>query len=131
MAKDTSDGSTSLISRALVLEGEISGDENLHVDGRVKGIIRLTGDLVVGASGAVEAEIDARSIIIQGTVTGKALARRQFEVQPSGRFNGECTAASYEIREGAVFEGISKMSGSRPHGEQTSLAPDPNLKQEK
>jgi cytoskeletal protein CcmA (bactofilin family) len=131
MAKDASNGSTSLVSRAVVVEGEISGDENLHVDGRVKGIIRLTGDLFVGASGAVEAEIDARNIIIQGTVTGKVLARRQFEVQPSGRFNGECTAASYEIREGAVFEGISKMGSSRPLGEQSHLSPEPNLKKKK
>jgi len=128
MVKDASAGSTSLVSRPVVIEGEISGDENLHVDGRVKGIIRLTGDLFVGASGAVEAEIDARNIVIQGTVTGKVLARRQFEVQPSGRFNGECTAASYEIHEGAVFEGISKMSSSRPQSDKAPLSPDPNLK---
>ena len=128
MVKDASAGSTSLVSRPVVIEGEISGDENLHVDGRVKGIIRLTGDLFVGASGAVEAEIDARNIVIQGTVSGKVLARRQFEVQPSGRFNGECTAASFEIREGAVFEGISKMSSSRPQSDKTPLSPDPKLK---
>jgi len=109
MVKDVASGSTSLVSRPMVVEGEISGDESLHVDGRVKGIIRLKGDLFVGVSGIVEAEIDARNVVIQGTITGKVLARRQLEVQPSGRFNGECTAASYEIREGAVFEGISRM----------------------
>ncbi|MCK7507668.1 MAG: polymer-forming cytoskeletal protein [Desulfobacterales bacterium] len=65
------------------MEGEISGEENLHVDGRVKGIIRLAGDLFVGAGGVVEAEVDARNVVIQGTVTGKVLARRQLEVQPS------------------------------------------------
>jgi cytoskeletal protein CcmA (bactofilin family) len=112
MAKDTSSGSTSLVGRPVVVEGEISGDENLHIDGRVKGTIRLTGDLFVGAGGVVEAEVDARNVVIQGSVTGKVLARRQFEVQPSGRFNGECTAASFEIREGAVFEGISRMISS-------------------
>lgn len=114
MAKDASVGSTSLVSRPMVVEGEISGDENLHVDGRVKGTIRLSGDLFVGTGGVVEAEVDARNVIIQGTLTGKVLARRQLEVQPSGRFNGECAAESYEIREGAVFEGVSRMITSAP-----------------
>lgn len=117
MAKDASSGTTSLVSRPVVVEGEISGEENLHVDGRVKGVIRLAGDLFVGASGVVEAEVDARSIVIQGAVTGKVLARRQLEVQPSGRFNGEATAASYEIRQGAVFEGVSRMLGSKSQSE--------------
>jgi cytoskeletal protein CcmA (bactofilin family) len=70
----------------------------------------------------VDAEVDARNIVIQGAVTGKVLARRQFEIQPSGRFNGECTAASFEIREGAVFEGISRMLGGKS---QTDKAPAP------
>jgi cytoskeletal protein CcmA (bactofilin family) len=112
MAKDATSGSTSLVSRPMVVEGEIIGDESLHVDGRVKGIIRLKGDLFVGVGGVVEAEVDARNVVVQGTISGKVLARRQLEVQPSGRFNGECTAASYEIREGAVFEGVSRMIGT-------------------
>lgn len=114
MAKDASSGTTSLVSRPVAVEGEISGDENLHVDGRVKGIIRLTGDLFVGAGGVIEAEVDARNVVIQGSVIGKVMARRQLEVQPSGRFSGECTAASYAIHEGAVFEGISKMISGGP-----------------
>lgn len=109
MAKDGSSGSTSLVSRPMVVEGEIIGDESLHVDGRVKGTIRLKGDLFVGVGGIVEADVDANNVVIQGTITGKVLARRQLEVQPSGRFNGECTAASFEIREGAIFEGVSRM----------------------
>ncbi len=126
MAKDASSGTTSLVSRPVVVEGEISGEENLHVDGRVKGVIRLSGDLFVGASGVVEAEVDARSIVIQGAVTGKVLARRQLEVQPSGRFNGEATAASYEIRQGAVFEGVSRMLGSKPQAEKPAEPADPS-----
>ena len=111
MAKDSKSGSISLVSRQIIVEGEISGDENLHVDGRVKGHIRLNGDLFVGANGVVEAEVEARNVIILGTLTGKVLAREKLEIQPSGRYNGESTAGSYEIREGAVFEGISKMLG--------------------
>jgi cytoskeletal protein CcmA (bactofilin family) len=128
MVKNSSSGSTSLVSRPVLIEGEISGDENLHVDGRVRGIIRLSGDLFVGTSGTVEAEIDARNVVIQGAVSGKVLARRQFEVHPSGRFNGECTAASFEIREGAVFEGVSKMSSSRLQNDKPPVPSEPNLK---
>jgi cytoskeletal protein CcmA (bactofilin family) len=112
MVKNPAASSTSLVSRPVFIEGEVTGEENLHVDGRVKGVIRLTGDLCVGASGTVEAEIDARNVVIQGSVTGKVIARQMLEVQASGRFSGECTAASIEIREGALFEGTSKMINS-------------------
>jgi cytoskeletal protein CcmA (bactofilin family) len=126
MVKESASGATSLVSRPVVVEGEISGEENLHVDGRVKGSIRLAGDLFVGASGVVEAEVEARNIVIQGTLTGKVLARGQLEVQTAGRFNGESTAGSYEIREGAVFEGISKMLGrSHPPGKPPAAAEAP------
>jgi len=109
MVKNPAAGSTSLVSRAVLIEGEVTGEENLHVDGCVKGVIRLAGDLYVGASGRVEADIDARNVVIQGSVIGKVIARQLLEIQPSGRFSGECTAAAIEIREGALFEGTSKM----------------------
>ena len=126
MGKESASGTISLVSQQIVVEGEIQGDENLHVDGRVKGSIRLNGDLFVGANGVVDAEVEARNVIIQGALTGKVLAREQLEVQPTGRFNGESTAGSYEIREGAVFEGISKMLGrSNPKNSQKVTAKSP------
>jgi cytoskeletal protein CcmA (bactofilin family) len=121
MSKATDAGATSLVSRDVLIEGEVAGEENLHVDGRVKGVIRLAGDLFVGSGGLVEAEIDARNVVVQGTLAGKVMARQQFEIRPTGRFNGECTAASIEIREGAVFEGTSKMIG--PAAAKTPGAP--------
>ena len=119
MANEPGSETTSLVSRHVSIEGEVSGAESLHVDGRVKGTIRLAGDLFVGAGGVVEAEVDARNVVIQGTVTGKVLARRQLELRPGGRFSGECTAAAYEIREGASFEGISRMFSTRETGANT------------
>jgi len=62
---------------------------------------RLNGDLLVGATGLVEGEVDARNVVIQGAVSGKLTARNQLEIKPSGRLTGECSAASIEIKEGA------------------------------
>ncbi len=109
MSRPPDAGLTSLVSKELVIEGEVTGQENLQVDGRVKGVIHLAGDLFVGAGGLVEADIDARNVVVQGTLSGKVIARQRFEIRPTGRFNGECSAASIEIREGALFEGTSKM----------------------
>jgi cytoskeletal protein CcmA (bactofilin family) len=125
VAKGASSGTTSLISRQVVVEGEISGEENLHVDGRINGSIRLTGDLFIGASGVVEAEVEARNVVVQGAVTGKVVARQQLEVQPSGRFSGECTAASIQIHEGAVFEGLSRMTANSRRLAKPQPADDP------
>ncbi len=111
---------TSLIGRSLTVEGELSGEESLHVDGKIKGIVRLNGDLVVGPSGVVEAEIEVQNIFILGTVTGRVTARQRFEVQPSGRFEGEAAAAAYEIHPGAVFEGTSRMLAARKPGAEPS-----------
>lgn len=122
MAKASPDGPISLVSRPIVLEGDLSGDENLHIDGRVVGTVRLTGDLFIGPTGSVEGEVDARDVVIQGAVNGKLTARRQLEIAATGRFNGECQAASIQIHEGAVFEGTSRMlagptpAGAAPHG---------------
>jgi cytoskeletal protein CcmA (bactofilin family) len=125
MARETSADSTSLVSRQLTVEGEITGEENLHVDGCVKGLIRLAGDLFVGASGTVEAEVDARNVVIQGSVSGKITARNQLEIKPSGRLIGECSAASIEIREGAVFEGSARMLTAGAKTSSTSAPPFP------
>ncbi len=127
MAGETNATVTSILGRSLAIEGEVNGEESLHVDGRLKGSLRLNGDLVVGPSGTVEAEIEVRDIFILGTVTGKVTARRRFEVQPSGRFQGEAAAGAYEIHPGAIFEGISRMlSSKKPTEKDASSPPKPS-----
>ena len=109
MDKSRGTASTSLLSRNVEIEGEVLGEENLHVDGSIKGRIKLSGNLYVGASGTVEADVEATNVVIQGKIIGNVSAEQQLEIQPSGKLIGDCTAASIDIREGAVFDGRSSM----------------------
>jgi cytoskeletal protein CcmA (bactofilin family) len=109
MDKGNATGSTSLLSKEIKMEGEIQGSENLQVEGRFKGTIKLAGDLYIGPTGVVDADIEADNVIIQGQINGNVLARKQLQIQSSGRLLGDCTAQSIDIKEGALFEGRSKM----------------------
>ena len=102
-------GTTSLLSKKVKIEGDIRGDEDLHVEGHFKGTIKVVGDIFVGQSGVVEADVEADNIVIQGQITGNVLARNQLEIHSSGQLLGDCKAKSIDIREGALFEGRSSM----------------------
>jgi cytoskeletal protein CcmA (bactofilin family) len=109
MPKDTSADSISLLSKNVRIEGEIQGPENLHVEGYLKGAVSLSGDIFIGNTGIVEADVEAKNIVIQGEVNGNVKAHQQLEIHPTGKLIGDCTAASIDIKEGAVFEGRSNM----------------------
>ena len=83
--------------------------EDLVVEGRVKGRIQTKGDVVVAAGGNVEAAILARNITIQGRVNGNIEAREAVEIQQEGVLIGDCRARTIQIREGARFEGRSDI----------------------
>ncbi len=109
MEKDKAADSTSLLSKNVKIEGEIQGPENLHIEGYIKGSIKLSGDVFVGNTGIVQANVEAKNIVIQGEITGNVLAHQQLEIHPTGKLIGDCSAASIDIKEGAVFEGRSNM----------------------
>jgi cytoskeletal protein CcmA (bactofilin family) len=102
-------GTNSVLSKKVKMEGDIHGEEDLRVEGHFKGTIKVTGDIFVGQSGVVEADVEADNIVIQGKVTGNVMARKQLEIQSSGQLLGDCRAKSIDIREGAIFEGRSSM----------------------
>jgi len=115
MERVTSDDSTSLLSKNVKIEGDIQGEENLQVEGQLKGSIKVTGNVLIGNTGIVEADIEAQSIVIQGNVTGNVIVRQQLEIQPTGRLIGDCTARSIDIKEGAILEG--RLNMIRPSGD--------------
>ena len=109
MDKGTATGTTSLLSKEVKIEGDIQGNENLQIEGKLKGSIKITGDIYVGLTGVVEANVEADNIVIQGLISGNVMARKQLQIQATGKLMGDCTAQTIDIREGALFEGRSKM----------------------
>ena len=109
MERGIATGSTSMVSKEVKLEGEIQGSENLQVEGRFKGTIKLAGDLYIGPTGVVDADIEADNVVVHGQLNGNVLARKQLQIHSSGKLVGDCTASSIDIKEGALFEGRSKM----------------------
>lgn len=118
----TSGASMSLVSENIRIEGELGGEENILINGRVVGSIKLNGDIVIGQSGLVEADIEGDTVVIQGTVKGNVTARHHLEIQATGKLIGDITARSIDIKEGSTFEGRSRMLKS-VRTEPTPVAP--------
>jgi cytoskeletal protein CcmA (bactofilin family) len=98
-----------VIGKFLSIEGDIESDEDVRVEGNVKGRIATRGDLVVGASGVVEAEIDTRNVEIAGQVFGNIKATQKVEITEGGRAVGDVKAQRILIADGAVFKGNVDM----------------------
>lgn len=103
---------------SLRIKGEISATEDLTLHGRVEGKVSLPGHvLTVGTQAQVSADIVARALIIQGTMTGNATATERFEIRPNGRMTGDVTCPSVVMSEGSEFTGRVDMRRSFAPGD--------------
>ena len=94
------------LGRSMVFHGELSGGEDLLIEGQVDGALNLQDHCVtVGPNGRVKANINARQVITQGSVTGNISARDKIEIRRTGRVVGDLRAAAVAIEEGAYFKG--------------------------
>ena len=110
--KSTASGSgrTANIGPSIQIKGELQGDEDLTIDGRVEGKIELREhNLTIGQNGRIKADLYARNIVIAGEVTGNAFAAERVEIAPSGRLSGDITAPRITIADGAHFKGAVDM----------------------
>ncbi len=94
------------ISAGLRIAGQISGNEDLVVDGIVEGPVQLAeGTLTVGEKGTVKGNVIARETVVHGTVTGNVQARDRVEIKPSGSVVGDLTTSRITIGDGAYYKG--------------------------
>jgi cytoskeletal protein CcmA (bactofilin family) len=103
-------GSACVIGAKTTVKGEITGDEDVLVEGAVEGQVHISRDLRVAASGSVRANIEANSVIVSGEVLGDCTAAVRVDIQSTGRLTGNIRAPKIVIAEGAVFRGNSDMS---------------------
>jgi len=109
----TADRSTARLGASLHVKGEISGNEDLLIDGSVEGLIQLDErKLTVGATAKVTADIIAREVVVYGSVKGNLRAKDRIEIKKDGSVNGDLTTARIMIEDGAYFKGSIEIDKS-------------------
>jgi len=103
-------GSACVIGAKTTVKGEVTGDEDILVEGAIEGQVRITRDLRIASSGSVRATIEAQSVIVSGEVLGDCTAAVRVDIQATGKLTGNIRAPKIVIAEGAVFRGNSDMS---------------------
>jgi cytoskeletal protein CcmA (bactofilin family) len=99
------------IGRSITIKGEVRGDEDLLIQGRVDGSVMLKEHAVtVGPEGEVKADIGARVITIEGKVDGNLTAQEQVILRTSARVQGNIAAPRVVLEDGARFRGGVDMS---------------------
>jgi cytoskeletal protein CcmA (bactofilin family) len=102
---------STIIGSSIVIDGEITGDEALVVQGTVKGKINVAEGLAVESGGTIEADIDTQALTVSGRVTGNVSARERVEIRTGGRMVGDIRAPRITIADGATFKGNVDMEG--------------------
>ena len=102
-------GTHTVIGSSIVIDGEISGDEDLVVQGTVKGRISLKESLFVEGSGVIEADIETANVEVSGQVTGNIAASDKVELKADCKVVGDIRAPRILIADGAVFKGNVDM----------------------
>jgi len=115
-----------MIGAGTIIRGEVSGEEDLIVEGRVEGKVELRQNSVtVGAKGRVSAEVHARIVMIDGEVDGNLTAEEQIVIRRSGRVRGDLVAPRVTIEDGARFKGSIDMEPKRTAVATPASAPRP------
>jgi cytoskeletal protein CcmA (bactofilin family) len=109
-------GELAHIGRTITIRGDISGMEDVYVDGQIEGSIQLGGNsLTVGPNGRIHANVAAKSVIVGGTVEGNIQVTERTEMRKSAIVTGDVQTRRIAIEEGAYFKGkLEILVDSKP-----------------
>lgn len=98
------------IGKSVVIKGELSGSEDLIIEGQVEGKIELRQNvLTIGPNGKIKAQIFAKAVVVQGEVVGNITATEKVDIRDNGSVDGDITSPRVAIAEGAHFRGSIDM----------------------
>jgi cytoskeletal protein CcmA (bactofilin family) len=112
-AAPVSSHAAACISQGIRIKGEITGSEDLFVDGPIEGKLNLAnGSLTIGPNGSVKADVVAREVIVRGRLEGKIAGRERVQLWSTGQVLGEIQTQRLAIEDGAILRG--KVETGRP-----------------
>jgi len=120
----TAAGVMARLGSSLHVKGEISGNEDLYIDGTVEGAVQLgEGKLMVGATANVTADIIAREVVVCGKVRGNVHAKGKIEIKRDGSVIGDLTTAQIIIEDGAYFKGSIEIDRAADKETDNNISP--------
>ncbi len=114
-------GERAVIGASILVKGDLAGEEDLIIQGRIEGKIQLSGNkLTVGQKGRVKADIYAREICIEGEVNGNLFGEEKVTVRKSGSVKGNMISPRVSLEDGSTFKGSIDM-GVKPSAASSSV----------
>ena len=99
-----------IIGKSIVISGDVTGSEDLTIEGRVEGKIELRDHvLTIGANGRITAQVCAKSIIVLGHVKGNLVATDKIDIRETGSVEGDVVAPRVALADGSHFRGSIDM----------------------
>ncbi len=102
---DTGQDAVTIISAGVLLEGKLSSNGNIRIDGKIKGNVIAAGNVTIGNKGEVEGEVKSDVIILGGKVTGLIEACEKVILESAAELNGDLKTKILVVEEGAAFNG--------------------------
>jgi len=115
------------IGKSVIIKGELSGSEDLTIEGQVEGKIELRQNvLTIGPNGKIKAQVTAKTVVVEGQVQGNISATERVDIRDNGTVDGDLVAPRVAIADGAHFRGAIDMQKqpARP-GEAKPAEPKP------
>jgi len=110
------------IGKSVVIKGELSGSEDLTIEGQVEGKIELRQNILTfGPNAHIKAQIFAKAIVIQGEVHGNVTATDKIDIRDAGSVDGDLSSPRVAIADGAHFRGSIDMQ--RPGASEAAVSP--------
>lgn len=103
--------SVNIIGAGTTIEGDITTNGDMRIDGSLTGTINVKGKLVVGPSGMVEGEIICQNADVSGTIKGKIGVAELLSLKSSSKLNGDIITNKIAVEPGAAFSGSCSMGG--------------------
>jgi cytoskeletal protein CcmA (bactofilin family) len=114
------------IGKSVIIKGELSGSEDLYLDGEVEGNIDLHNhNLVIGPNGRVRANVFAKDVVIHGKVEGNVAGVEKVELKKSAVLHGDINTQRIVIEDGAYFKGAIDIHKSEPKAEPPRVVAPP------
>lgn len=124
LSPEKNERNSMLLGRSLVLKGELTGGEDLVIEGQFEGTINLQDHcLTVGPEAKVKAHIQASRVVVRGSVKGNISARDRIEIRKTGSVVGDLVGQGIAIEEGAYFKGSIEILRPEPRKELPALSP--------